>query len=96
MALFVWTATTFPTATEQGPLTIDYNLYESNGEHANVFVKTVEDKNLYSYVNHTVNVWNEKQTIKITDVSENLADVLVQETKKVRTIFRKILLNACL
>lgn len=38
MALFVWTATTFPAAKEQDPLQIDFKPYASQGKDANLLL----------------------------------------------------------
>ncbi|CAD5222390.1 unnamed protein product [Bursaphelenchus xylophilus] len=80
MALFVWTATTFPNAEEQDPLTIDYSSF-SIDEPANIIVNSL-NTDLPRRINSTLDMWDPElprvvnYVTNITAGLENLTEII--------------------
>ncbi|CAD5217833.1 unnamed protein product [Bursaphelenchus okinawaensis] len=87
MALFVWTATTFPDAQDQVPLIIDYKNYDTV-DPANIYVNSL-DEHLPQYASSVVSQWNPYTVKKISYVANNLTmanmtTILTNKCKNVR------------
>lgn len=70
MALFTWTATTFPSAKEQSPLKIDFSPYYSQGKSARIFFGGSNiDSKIESEINATAYGWTSDLKLNLTNIN---------------------------